>query len=264
MTEAFNGSDCERIGTLLQQDLEQSLGQTDAFVEFLITNKALSDLNIVRQKAIEQQTSGQKNNSLPVDWQKQLANVEYNAFSKNSATLQELKRQHDISSQQRKKKYSVDFDAVDDTVNKEEEEELELIAKNGSGDESSLAELRSRLLGKNKNLSVAQDGSEETVEKAMQVQNSMQEELIGDMTQLVSSLRQGAAAFQTALQEDTTVLKATEIGLQTTSKSLSTLGGKLKKYHNSKFGLLFYLGCILFMIVGLLLTYMIVKIFPKM
>ncbi|KAM3159696.1 Protein transport protein USE1 [Lachancea thermotolerans] len=237
----------------------------DPVLQDIISTKALANLALLRKSAVESQLRAPKHGSSELDdYRNAFEELECSALMTRHSSRAKLTAEHEhLMESMKSKRYSVDFDSEDTGRQEEDFENIEKAAGPEGEEEESLGQLRSRLLGNRRGSSSGADQSANT-EKQMQVHNNLQEELISDMSQLVSGLKMGAEAFQNALEEDSTVLKATELGLQATSRSLTNLGGKLKKYHNSKVGLLFYLGCILFMFLSLLLTYMIVKIFPKM
>ncbi|SCU84107.1 LAME_0C08262g1_1 [Lachancea meyersii CBS 8951] len=235
----------------------------------VLSAKLLANLDILRKSAVESRINGDDSHGKDMlsQFQNQFSGMSCTASMVQHASTLALDAQYTQHQEALKSsRLSVDFDkdatpegplpaALDQLESK--------IGPSGRNDEN-LTELRNRLLGKNGDKPGLVSESNSPMEKQMQVQNNIQEELISDMSQLVSGLKQGAEAFQAALNDDSTVLKATEIGLQATSRSLHDLGGKLKRYHNSKVGLLFYLTCILFMFVSLIITYLIIKIFPKM
>ena len=103
-----------------------------------------------------------------------------------------------------------------------------------------------------------------TIEKKIQEHDSVQQNVIQDMTKLVGSLKQGAIAFQNALQEDEKVLGAAEVGIQIASKGLVDITGKLKKYARKKLGYLFYIITFVAMMTGLIVTFIIIKLFPAL
>ncbi|CUS21320.1 LAQU0S02e11012g1_1 [Lachancea quebecensis] len=238
----------------------------DPVVQDIISTKALANLALLRKSAVESQLRAHEHGGSELDeYRSAFKDLECSALMAKHSSRTKLSAEHErLVESMKSKRYSVDFDLEDTSRYDEDVEIIEKTTGPENDGEESLGQLRSRLLGNRRGSSSSGADQGATTEKQMQVHNNLQEELISDMSQLVSGLKIGAEAFQNALEEDSTVLKATELGLQATSRSLTNLGGKLKKYHNSKVGLLFYLGCILFMFLSLLLTYMIVKIFPKM
>lgn len=237
-----------------------SCGIDDSLFGFLVNTKLATNLRCIRDKMVQKQLNNQCENHLD-RYQREFANLEANTLFSLNKLARNLKEQNKPSTESTKiKRYSIDFDSLSS-------DELLDITKDNErkiNEDESLAQLRKRLLKNEKNNDLQSRDEITSVNKQIQVEEGLQKELIHDMSQLVIGLRKGAEAFQNALDEDSTVLKATEIGLQVTSKNLSSLGGKLKKYHNTKLGFFFYLWCFLFLFFGLILTYIIIKIFPKM
>lgn len=94
-------------------------------------------------------------------------------------------------------------------------------------------ELRKRLLGKGQNKGLGYETTK-SVDRQIEDQDTLQQDLIQDMSKLVGSLKQGAVAFQSALDEDKQVLGAAEIGIQVASQGLMDVSGKLRKYDLGK------------------------------
>ncbi|SCU81183.1 LAFA_0C03180g1_1 [Lachancea sp. 'fantastica'] len=239
----------------------------------VLSAKLCSNLDVLRKSVVNSKIEG-KEHERDADskgdfarFQDQFADIQYTVSMVHHSSMSALKEQYAKHMESQKPhRFSVDFDQE---INSSPETQIQIEdvaseSKNDDQDDEKLAELRNRLLGKHQNHTGDTSEPGSSMEKQIQVQNNIQEELLSDMSQLVSGLKQGAEAFQAALDDDSTVLKATELGLQATSRSLIDLGGKLKKYHNSKVGILFYLTCLLFMFISLLVTYLIIKIFPKM
>lgn len=258
----------ERIGYLkdrLESSYVEETSNVDNLLRNLLNAKLSSNLDRIRDCAVTEQLQSKESATGPlIKFQEDFKDLEFRARSVQFETEKDLLSQYTrLVESLKTRRYSVDFDSA--AVPGAADEDLDAVdLDQKDNEEETLGELRQRLLGKTKDGDSLNSEVHSSVEKQMQVQDNLQEQLVHDMSQLVSSLREGAEAFQNALQEDSTVLKATEIGLQVTSKSLSSLGTKLKKYHNSKFGFFFYIGCTLAMLLGLLITYLIIKIFPKM
>ncbi|SCU79753.1 LADA_0B02938g1_1 [Lachancea dasiensis] len=249
---------------------EQLIADEDPVLGEILSTKVLANIDTLRNSVVQGELGTQRgpngNEEQLGRFRKHFSELECTALMVQSVSTNKLKEQYEHHVRDlRSKRLSVDFDANTSPESLEDSVE-NLSAAGGIEDQDeSLGELRLRLLGKkNERSSTSLGTSEHTMENQMQVHDNIQTELIDDMSQLISGLKVGAEAFQAALEEDSTVLKATELGLQATSRSLTNLGGKLKKYHNSKVGLLFYLGCILFIFLSLATTYLIIKIFPKM
>ncbi|CEP64788.1 SNAP receptor USE1 LALA0_S13e03026g [Lachancea lanzarotensis] len=251
----------------LSQDEEPAL-------KSVLSAKLCSNIDILRKTVVSNKIEGEQhegnygNKRDFAFFQDQFSGIACTASMVQHASTSVLKEQYTKHIESQKShRFSVDFDQdnySESPVLQEPVEDIASRSRSGDQDDEKLAELRNRLLGKKQDhIDVASDPGS-SMEKQMQLQNNIQEELLSDMSQLVSGLKQGAEAFQAALDDDSTVLKATELGLQATSRSLVDLGGKLKKYHNSKVGFLFYMTCLLFMFISLLVTYLIIKIFRKM
>ena len=132
-----------------------------------------------------------------------------------------------------------------------------------------LSELRRRLLGKYRHhQSLGETGhaadENESIDRQIESHDNIQQDLIQDMTKLVNSLKQGAVAFQSALDDDNQVLGAAEIGIQVASRGIADISGKLGRYDRKKLGYLFYIGAALFMFFGLIITFVIIKLFPAL
>ncbi|SCU99338.1 LANO_0F01508g1_1 [Lachancea nothofagi CBS 11611] len=242
----------------------------DPILRNVLSTKLLANLNILRKMAVESELGLRTERPSDLNsYRNNFNELECTALMVRCVSTNAIKEQYAQQTElSRRKRLSVDFDSEKIPEELEKSDNSLQSSTVGSSscpdDDESLGDLRNRLLGNKLENHESGAGLNTSMEKQMQVQDNLQEELINDMSQLVSGLRMGAEAFQTALNEDSTILKATELGLQATSRSLTNLGGKLKKYHNSKVGLLFYLGCILFMFLSLIVTYLVIKIFPKM
>lgn len=265
-------NDPSTLKRTLKSQYTQDITEEDPYFQYLVTSKLSANLDYIRKSIVTEQLNNKaRDKNYLKQYQDEFMGLENETvYILNNSTKAITTDYNNWTRSVKTRRYSIDFDSSSE-VGLEEIEEggnekgnmKELLSGHSSAEEKSIAQLRKRLLGKRKG-SVSLDADGSSIDKQMQVQDDLQQNLIQDISQLVTGLRQGAEAFQRALNEDSTVLQATEVGLQATSRNLSTLGGKLKKYHNSKFGFLFYIGCVLFMIFGLLITYLIVKIFPKM
>lgn len=232
----------------------------DSFYEYLISTKLATNLDRIRKQIIEDNLKNIKDATIG-EYQSRFSKMEEFAGSAIFASEVSLKKDYDsMVESQRTRRYSIDFDAPPE----------DMLEKSGDAsrndtklaeEEDSLNDLRQRLMGKRRG-SFGMEG--ESFDKQMQIQDDLQKELVQDMGQLVSGLKQGAEAFQNAIDHDSTVLKAAEIGLHVTTKNLSAIGTRLKKYHNEKLGFFMKLGLLAFVILGLLVTYLIIKIFPDM
>ncbi|CAI5205967.1 Use1p [Saccharomyces cerevisiae FostersO] len=161
------------------------------------------------------------------------------------------------------RRYSIDLDSVDavDTESQTEYPNEEFIDRNE--DSEAVMELRKRLLGKGQNKGLGYETTK-SVDRQIEDQDTLQQDLIQDMSKLVGSLKQGAVAFQSALDEDKQVLGAAEIGIQVASQGLMDVSGKLRKYDKSKLSYLFYITVFIFMILGLVFTFIIIQLFPAL
>ncbi|AET37999.1 SNAP receptor USE1 Ecym_2253 [Eremothecium cymbalariae DBVPG len=243
----------------LSKQLDIPAAGDDTFLEYVISSKLAANLDRIREEAVRQQLEDNDSDSLPL-YNEQLSDLEmHNLYKLNKCRETLLEEYKEYVKSSKARRYSVDFDT---SLGEENVSTVVEAIDFPKVEDDSLQQLRKRLLGQKKEK--VDEDKPDTVDKQIQVEDDLQQELVSDMAQLVASLRQGAVAFHNALEEDSTVLKATEIGLQVTSKSLSTLGTKLKKYHKSKVGFFFYISCVLFIMLSLLVTYFIIKIFPKM
>ncbi|QEU59082.1 Use1 [Kluyveromyces lactis] len=243
------------------RDLSLFQDDEDPFYHYLISTKLATNLNTVRKLAIKNNLDDPSSDAVD-RYQKNFSRLEESVGSISFSKASKLQQKYDAYQEsQKKRRYSVDFDATPD-VPIGDEVDVDIISNvEVINDNDSLKELRQRLMGKRRG---SADTEGESFDKQMQIQDDLQKELVEDMSQLVSGLRQGAEAFQNAIEHDSTVLKAAEIGLHVTSKSLSSLGSRLKKYHNEKIGFFMKLGLLSFIIIGLLVTYLVIKVFPDL
>lgn len=245
----------------LFKNFEDSTKDSDAFFKYIMSIKLAGNLKCLREQAVMDQLLNSDESIKFVD-SEDFNDLEYkctNLLHRYKKDLLEAYRDFNKTAKTRCHDVGFDrtsFQKLDEMIESKETSVLQ------DEDSDSVQQLRNRLLKKS---STGDNMShEKSYEKQMQVHKGLQHELISDMTRLVGSLKEGATAFQDALQEDSTVLKATEIGLQVTSKSLSLLGTKLKKYNKTRVGFFFYAGCALFILLSFLSTYMIIRIFPSM
>ena len=70
--------------------------------------------------------------------------------------------------------------------------------------------------------------------------------------------------FLLALNSCQDILNKTEANLLSNGERLQMLGKKLGTFSKSKLGIFFYLTSIMVMLLGLFITYLIIKIFPEM
>lgn len=152
----------------------------------------------------------------------------------------------------RARRFSVDLDSV----------QLEQEPAQAQVPDSDLAALRRRLLKGRSGDSPAP--AEAPLDRQLEDHEQTQQTLIEDLAKLASGLKEGAVAFQTALDEDHKVLGAAERGIQVASRGLTGIRTKLGHYDRAKLGYLFYITTLLFMVIGLVLTFIIIKLFPAL
>lgn len=239
--------------------------QHSPFVTHILNNKFSRNLTICKEKSIKQSLSASEGSFINT-YQEQLGSLEVKTSNFSYQTLQLMQDEYNRYQKQLKtRRYSVDFDQPMNLTNNENNLEnmndADSITEN-SDDE--IHQLRQRLLGKRRTSVVDNGDGTVSIDKQLQNHENIQENLVQDMSKLVSSLKAGAVAFQTALDDDEKILGAAEIGIQVASRGISNVGGKLKNYNKNKLGWLFYIMVTIFMIVGLLVTLVIVKLFPAL
>lgn len=242
-------------------------GVDDPFLTYLLNTKLSENLNIMRTSIVDKQLNSADSQSTKSNMAQYHDDYPSLAFECSQKQYQMLgimeKKYNDYHTMAKARRYSVDFDAPNEGVI----EPLESKYQNEKEmDESSegIAELRKRLLGRKASDGIGGIDSEKSIERQIEDQDNLQGNILEDMTKLVGSLKQGATAFQNALDEDKFVLSAAEIGVQVASTSLTDISGKLRKYDKKKLGYLFYITVFLVMIVGLIITFIIITIFPAL
>ncbi|CAR29995.1 ZYRO0G21846p [Zygosaccharomyces rouxii] len=248
------------VETRYRKDMDYA---NDPLLSYLLNTKHLGNLSVLTADAVKSDLKGYGRRNNILQYQEQYGKLEFECFENQQDRLSLMSKEYRTCEEsQRTRRFSVDFDVpgVESTasINGAVEEEL---GREESADQEGLTELRRRLLGRRH--SVGSDVGRST-DRQIEDQDNLQNELVQDMTKLVGSLRQGATAFQNALDEDKFVLDAAEIGVQVASRSLTDISGKLKKYDKKKLGYLFYILATLFMIIGLLVTFVIIKLFPAL
>ncbi|QLQ79542.1 hypothetical protein HG537_0C01890 [Torulaspora globosa] len=253
MTEAIRTNLCR-----------EPLASEDAFVSYLVNTKVSENLNILRTKLVNERLyplAGQETGNSIEKFQDEYPTIAFQCLQRQHLTLAQMTDEYQRSQHEVKtRRYSVDFDSP--------RTELASISDNVS-DEGSIeeigttAELRRRLLGKRATENSTLE-SEKSAERQLEDQDNLQNGLIEDMTKLVGSLKQGAVAFHNALNEDKAVLSAAEIGIQTASTSLTDISGKLRKYDKKKLGYIFYITVFLALFFGLIVTFIIIQLFPAL
>ncbi|EDO19308.1 hypothetical protein Kpol_1036p53 [Vanderwaltozyma polyspora DSM 70294] len=246
-----------------------TLNGDDTFLNYLLSTKLENNLNSLRRQFLENNLGNEEVKK----FQNEFKSAEFNSSLTKHDSLSKLKHQYvDYQESIRRRRYSVDFDSETGSAGQTvDDKNMEIISMesisndgtcNAQKDDVELSELRKRLLGK-RGQPTAED-LDKSAEKQIEDNENIQVSLIEDMTKLVSGLKQGASAFQNALDEDKNVLGAAEVGVQVASRSITDISGKLKSYDKTKLGYLFYITVCLFMILGLILTYIIIKIFPAL
>ncbi|CAI4062239.1 hypothetical protein SUVC_07G1490 [Saccharomyces uvarum] len=239
----------------------------DPFLTYVLNSKQLVNLDRLRKKAVTKQLELSADHKTSEEFLKYQIMYQTEAFE----CLQNKHDTHKIMESQyesyqmnsKTKRYSIDLDSVHATDEYPQEDDLneDFIGKNE--DDEGVRELRKRLLGKQRSNSIGYE-SVKSVDRQIEDQDNLQQDLIQDMSKLVGSLKQGAVAFQSALDEDKQVLGAAEIGIQVASQGLMDVSGKLRKYDKSKLSYLFYITVFIFMILGLVLTFIIIQLFPAL
>lgn len=248
------------IETRYRKDADDT---NDPLLSYLLNTKQLGNLNVLTTDAVKRDLIGDGKRNSILQYQECHGKLEFECYATQQNKLSLMAKEYRACEEiQKTKRFSVDFDAPGEGFNTSMDGgvEEELLEEDNSEQEG-LTELRRRLLGRRQSVSSEHGKS---TDKQIEDQDNLQNELVQDMTKLVGSLRQGATAFQSALDEDKFVLDAAEIGVQVASRSLTDIGGKLKKYDKKKLGYLFYILATLFMVIGLLVTFIIIKLFPAM
>lgn len=253
MTEAVRTSLCREL-----------LESEDPFVSYLVNTKVSENMNILRTKAVSELLSplaGQETGNSIEKFQNEYPAIAFQCLRRQHMMLTQMtdgyrRAQHEVKT----RRYSVDFDSP--------RTELATVSDHISDEDAideigSTAELRRRLLGKRASDNSALE-SEKPAERQLEDQDNLQNGLIEDMTKLVGSLKQGAVAFHNALNEDKAVLSAAEIGIQTASTSLTDISGKLRRYDKKKLGYIFYITVFLGLFFGLIVTFIIIQLFPAL
>ncbi|CCE65886.1 hypothetical protein TPHA_0N01050 [Tetrapisispora phaffii CBS 4417] len=264
----------ERLVNIASELDERMESQEDPFLMYLLNNKQDKNISFLRRSKLKGDAI--VNSELLKSWQLKFSKLEYASKSNKYKYLNKLQKEYNkLQEESKRRRLTVDFDSNEavDTVRDIAEDKIESIADEGDGFTSSieqedegLVQLRKRLLGglNDGDGTNAAESYNKTVENQIEENEGLQNGLIEDMTKLVSSLKEGATAFQNALDEDKNVLGAAEIGMQVASKSLTNVSGKLKSYDRKKLGYLFYVCVSIFMVLGLFTTFIIIKLFPAL
>ncbi|CCH60181.1 hypothetical protein TBLA_0C03790 [Henningerozyma blattae CBS 6284] len=282
------------MSKILQQNLHAAKdGISDPFLNYVLDSKIEMNLRRLKETIIENQLNSKQftssatnlnSNRLQVTDAKSISDYQRN-FNKLSFEIQKDKNevynqmQKHYEAQQKNTKtrrYSIDFDTaidlnevkpelltdLDDSI-RYREDMVNMSSGSFPNDTDGMAELRKRLLG-NKDLTDGNGINNTTLDKQIKDQDNIQNNLVEDMTRLVGALKQGATAFQNALEEDTNVLGAAELGVQATQRGLGDISTKLSSYDKQKLGYMFFILTLLFMFIGLIVVYIIIKIFPAL
>lgn len=235
----------------MHQQLKEIETITDPFLRHLLCNKLDENIIALRQRAVENLSNEQINT-----YQTEQSQYEFPVAKLKHDTITELQEEYDkYQDELKRKQYSVNFDEVNIITN-----ESDTNSHNHLTDDET--ELRQRLLFSNR--SNKKELGATSVDRELQMQDNLQQELISDMTKLVTSLKDGAIAFQTALDEDEKVLGAAEIGIQVASRGIKNVSHKLKQYDSQKLSWYFYICATLGMLIGLIVTFVIIKLFPAL
>ena len=161
----------------------------------------------------------------------------------------------------------LDIDLNDEPIiennieHKEEEEEEE--ENDDDLNKTELYQLKKKLFSKN----YTNNDENESIssEKENELEEKNHEEMIEELTKLTKALKNNTLEFHNQLETtDKDILSKTETNLMSSGDKLQNLGSKLGKFSKSKLGIFFYLTTIVTMILGLFLTYLVIKIFPEM
>lgn len=253
----------DATGTKMNNDSHYS-----PFLLNILNNKFAYNLDTCKKNSIKQSLDS-LNSSILNEYQDQLGSLEIKSSDVKFKTLQLIHLQYEnYENSLKTRKYSIDFDKPSNSLDNNTTADEEY--QEGKDDEEyEIQQLRERLLGKKGRHGSIEDNDLDpnkpvSIEKQLQNHENIQENLVQDMTKLVSSLKDGAIAFQTALDEDQKILGAAEIGIQVASKGISNVSGKLKQYNKKKLGWIFYITTTIFMIIGLIVTFIIIKLFPAL
>ncbi|GMM54496.1 SNAP receptor [Maudiozyma humilis] len=242
---------------------------SDTFTTYLLASKASANLACVRERVLAGDALADAH--VLQKYQEQYGQAEFEASRAQHDSLTELRRQYTEKERKvRTRRYSIDFDSAQEALG--EAEVLPAHGKDtlasavGVSREGEVQELRERLLGRRgkDGLAPGESATHDSVERQIEEQDNVQSDLVENMSKLVSSLKQGAVAFQGALEEDQKVLGAAEIGIQVASRGLVDVSGKLGRYDKKKLGYLFYIGAFAFMAVGLIITFIVIRLFPAL
>lgn len=152
----------------------------------------------------------------------------------------------------------LDLDLNDAPTNEDIEEDF---VEDIDAEKSELYALKKKLFTKNTN----DENKNLTPEQENEIEERTHEDMIKELEGLTSSLKNSSVAFKNQLENsDKDILDKTEANLLSNGERLQMLGKKLGTFSKSKLGIFFYLTSIVVMLLGLFITYLIIKIFPEM
>lgn len=246
-----------------RNDLNNS-AQHSSFLTHILNNKFNKNLEICRDNCVQESVTTNEGSTIN-EYQETLGLLEVKTSSLHHGTLQLMQEEYNkYQTQLKTRRFSVDFDQPINVNDNDADSHLQDVDNLTHEEDYEVYQLRQRLLGMRRTHSMDQSGETTSIDKQLQNHENIQENLVQDMTKLVSSLKEGAVAFQTALDEDQKILGAAEIGIQVASKGISNVSGKLKNYDKNKLGWIFYIMTTVFMTIGLLITFVIIKLFPAL
>ncbi|XBW34875.1 hypothetical protein QEN19_000440 [Hanseniaspora menglaensis] len=98
-----------------------------------------------------------------------------------------------------------------------------------------------------------------------ELEEKTHEEMIEELAKLTKALKNNTIEFNKQIETaDKDIISKTETNLLSSGDKLQVLGSKLGKFSRSKLGVFFYLTTICAMMLGLFVTYFVIKIFPEM
>lgn len=244
--------------------MNETLSQ-DAFLTYLLSSKADVNLSRVRDKVFS--TSDLSNEATIAQYQTNYSKLEFDTNKAQHDSLTILRDQYkEKEARLKTRRYSVDFDSSKNNLEiLNNDIEQGSTGHDSANEDNEINELRNRLLSnRRKGLESSEIDGGESMDRQIEDQDNVQGDLVENMNKLVHNLKDGAVAFQNALEEDKKVLGAAEIGIQVASRGLIDISGKLTKYDKKKLGYMFYISTFLFMFVGLIITFIIIKLFPAL
>lgn len=139
-------------------------------------------------------------------------------------------------------------------------------SENAEDDPESLSSLRKRLLAGNKYSSSLDEKA--SSEKHNQYHESIQEDILNDLSSLASTLKTSAMQLGSRILDDTKVLNETSDNLIKNEGSLRTVGANLNSYvlnkSGGKIGFWFLLKTSVGLVLAFLLIVLLTRVLPKM